>query len=250
MPRRDFEAYRKHQQGFEDLAAFTALGLTLSGHGGPAEGHLGAALTANFFDLLRTPPALGRTFARGDDLPGSEARVILAHSLWQAAAANLRRMARQLADVYPETHKPTDRVHVDHFASAYAGVGARTILLTMQAMTALVLVLGCANVTNLLLARGSGRWRELGARAALGARRGQLVNQLLLETMVLAGTGAVAGLVLAAVGVSLLNDQVIRHLEVPFFIRFELNPLVLAVTVGATLVAGIAAGVIPALRGE
>jgi len=146
------------------------------------------------------------------------------------AAANLGVVARQLEETHPETNRGMNRVHVAPFARAYAGVGAASIALTMLAMTVFVLLLGCANVTNLMLARLAGRHRELAVRAALGASRGRLIRQMLIESGALATAGALAGLLLATGGVGQLNHHVLGQMEVPFFVRFELNAPILAAT--------------------
>jgi putative ABC transport system permease protein len=117
----------------------------------------------------------------------------------------------------------------------------------LAAAVGLVLLVACANVTNLVLSRGVARQRELALRAALGASRGRLVQQLLVETAVLCVTGGVCGILTALVLVRLLPT-----LAPPGFPRLEavqLDTTVLGVALASTVVALLLAGVLPAWRG-
>jgi putative ABC transport system permease protein len=112
---------------------------------------------------------------------------------------------------------------------------------------ALVLLLACANVASLLLARASGRRREMALRVALGARRGQLMRQLLAESAVLALAGAAMGVLVASGGVRAVALALSR-LALPVPGEVALNLRVLAVTLAASLVTGLLFGLAPALE--
>jgi len=120
------------------------------------------------------------------------------------------------------------------------------ILIVVLSATALLLVLACVNVTNLLLARGAARAREMAVRVALGASRGRIVRQLLTESVLLASAGAILGWIVASAGVRLLlaigASKLPRLDEVPFDFRVMLFTLV------ALVVSGILVGFAPALR--
>ncbi|MBW3553221.1 MAG: ABC transporter permease [Gemmatimonadetes bacterium] len=121
-----------------------------------------------------------------------------------------------------------------------------TPLRVLFGAVALVLLMACANVANLLLARARGRSGELALRTALGAGRGRLVKLLLMESLLLAGAGGLLGLLIAAWGTGgmlTLYPEVIPRIE-----AFAINGRVLAFAVGAAALAGILAGLVPALR--
>jgi predicted permease len=122
-------------------------------------------------------------------------------------------------------------------------------LIVLQWMVGLVLLIACANVANLLLARAAARQREIAIRTALGARRGQIVRQLLLESLLLAGAGGIAGVVTSVV----LARGLIAFLPFdPANLSLETTPdlRVLLFTAATTLLAALVFGVAPALRGS
>jgi len=121
---------------------------------------------------------------------------------------------------------------------------AKAPLLMLFSVTAIVLLIACANIANLLLARGAGRALDMGVRLALGARRGQLITQLLTESVVLACLGAVAGLLVAywtLAGIATLAPP-----EVVGALGFGLRPVVLVFAAVLALATGIVFGVFPA----
>ncbi len=122
----------------------------------------------------------------------------------------------------------------------------RPALLILMGAVALVLLIACTNVANLLLAKASSREREMAIRTALGAGKGRLVRQLLAESIVLSLLGAVAGLVLAAWSLRVLTRQ--AESALPRIAQVQLNLPVLGFTMGVALVTGILFGLWPALQ--
>lgn len=121
------------------------------------------------------------------------------------------------------------------------------VLLTMMGAVTLVLLIACANVANLLLARASVRHREISIRAALGAGRWRIVRQLLTESMMIGLISAPLGMGIAWIGIRLLDSSMPVD-EVPYFIRWSLDGRALAYTVGVSLITGIVFGLAPALQ--
>src|SRR5947209_3750576 len=121
---------------------------------------------------------------------------------------------------------------------------AQAPLLMLFGVTAIVLLIACANIANLLLARGAGRSMEMGVRLALGARRSQLITQLLTESVLLASLGALAGLIVA--NWTLTGIAVLAPPEVTVTLGFGLRPVVLLFAAALALATGIAFGVFPA----
>jgi predicted permease len=122
----------------------------------------------------------------------------------------------------------------------------RTVLLVFGAALAVLLV-ACANVASLLLARGASRRRELAVRAALGAGRGRLIGQLFAETFVLCAMGAAAGIALAHGLLAAAAAPLIQR-ALPYAVLAELDARVLAFTAITTLVVAAFVGVMPALQ--
>ena len=110
----------------------------------------------------------------------------------------------------------------------------------------LVLLVACVNVANLLLARSAARERELGMRAALGARRGRLVRQMLTESLALATVGGIGGLAVAALCHRGLLALVADRIPVPRLDQLKLDPPVVAFTMITALTTGILFGLVPA----
>jgi putative ABC transport system permease protein len=120
-------------------------------------------------------------------------------------------------------------------------------LLVLFAMVALVLLIACTNVANLLLARGAARQREFAIRGAMGASRARLMRQLIVESLLCAIGGGALGLVLGSWLISVLAPIVVANAGIDG-LQAKLDPAVLAYAIGATLLSGVFFGIVPAWR--
>jgi putative ABC transport system permease protein len=124
----------------------------------------------------------------------------------------------------------------------------RLIVITMMGAVTFVLLIACANVANLTLARTSARQREIAIRTALGARRSIIVGQLLLESVILALVAGILSLPLAKLGLVLIDRGIPAGDPVPYFIEWRLDYRVLLYTVAVSILAGLAFGLLPAMQ--
>ncbi len=161
------------------------------------------------------------------------------------AQSELSVVAARLAGAYPAESAGWTRAKLSPVAEEIMG-DAKPRLLVLQATVLMVLLIGCANLANLSMARGAGRTREFGVRVALGAGRGRIVQQLLMESSLLAVGGGAAGLVL----VSLILPA-LRSLAPEVFPRLDevsVDGGVLLFTLVLSLFTAAAFGLLPALR--
>src|SRR6185503_5702747 len=169
---------------------------------------------------------------------------------YDAAAANLRLIGKRLQDAYEQTNRrfdistvPTRDVHIHPVADR----ALRPIALGLMLVVGLVLLIACANVASMLLARASGRQKEIGIRLAIGASRRRLVQQLLAESVVLAAIGAAAGVTLAWL-LTRIAMSISLPIPIPLSFALQIDGRVLLFTSGVTMVAAVVAGLAPALK--
>jgi predicted permease len=314
----NFYDWKRDARRFERMAIYRFRQFTLTGTG-TAESIVAGAVGADFFEIVRVRPALGRVFLPEEDSPARRQVAILSDRFWKShfgaapdvigrtlrldgepytivgvmparfsvaawgatardiwvplAYTNEERAVRENhnAQVVARLNPGVDLAQADaelrvistrlekEFPKENAGWSAtviplhelivgdvRTSLLVLLAAVALVLLIACANVGNLILARSLARRKELAVRSALGAGRGRVFQQLLVEALVLGLVGGAAGLLLAQVGLdaaaTLLADQVPRADEI------SIDGRVLLFVLAASILTGILAGAFPALR--
>lgn len=164
------------------------------------------------------------------------------------AAAEMGTQARRLAEEHPETNanRHTKLVLLRERQIEYSG----PFLTLLQAAAAFVLLIACANLANLQLAHGVARSREIAVRAALGAGRWRVARLLLMESMVIAIAGGIAGVAIAYGGVELLKAGVPADTarSVVGWSRVAIHPPVLFFTFGVAVFAGLLFGVSAAWR--
>ncbi|MBA3357260.1 MAG: ABC transporter permease [Pyrinomonadaceae bacterium] len=316
IPYPNFRDLQKENRTFSSMAISRGFGFSLIGTG-EAE-RVNARLTsADLFSVLEVKPALGRTFAPGEDEPGAAPVAVISADLWQRkfgaaenvvgkgltlddknytiigvlpasfslyrtvdvfvpigqwnnpalrnravalglhgigrvkpgvtieqAQADLNRVMGDLATAYPATNKGNGSKIVPLKERMVGDIGP--ILWMLLGAVGFVLLIACVNVSNLLLARSTGRTREFAIRAALGAGRWRLLRQSLTESMLLALAGGGLGLVVAGWGthaaLAVLPTTLPRATEV------GLDARVMIFTVAVSLLTGILAGLAPALR--
>jgi putative ABC transport system permease protein len=160
------------------------------------------------------------------------------------AQAEMTIIAQRLEQQHPETNKGRG-VHLTSITNDTVGAASRALWMILGAV-GFVLLVACANVANLLLARATARQKEFTIRAAIGAGRGQLIRQLLTESLLLSFVGGALGLLIAFWGTGVIEK--IGSKINPIFNGFRIDLPVLAFTVGLTVLSGLIFGVAPALQ--
>jgi len=162
----------------------------------------------------------------------------------QQAHAELDTIGRRLEKQYPDANERTGVTFLPLYDYVVGDI--RPILLVVLAAVVVVLLIGCANVANLLLARATARVKEVSIRTALGASRRRLLRQLLTESLLLAILGGVLGLLLAVAAVPPL--LALSPPDIREFKQIGINWEVLAFSFLVSLVCGVAFGLMPALQ--
>ena len=216
----------------------TVLGVMPKGYKFP----VGQRAVDFWMPLISSVPPQSRT-ARGAVYMAIFARRKPDVSLAQAQA-ELDTIAARLAAQYPAANTGFELALVPTQERLVGQI--RPALLVLLGAVALVLLIACANVANLLLARASSRQKEIAIRAAIGATRGRVIRQLLTESLLLSVLGAAAGVLLALWAIDLLISA--NPANLPRISEITLDKQVLFFTLGLTTVTGIFFGLAPALQ--
>lgn len=314
----DYVELKKEARSFDDIAAYSGWGFTVTGGGEPVKLD-GARASSNLFSVLGVGAARGRTFLPSEEQPGGDKVAVLSHGLWQSRFGADETIVGQRIAINGEDHTVVgvmprgfnfpvgvsrdlwvpatlDPAKEDDYGAAYltligrlkrgvsaneaqaeiaslsglagrrkpgaandhgrdakvnslqaeTAANARPTLLILLGAVGLVLLIACANVANLQLARTAGRQKEFAIRAALGARRARLVRQLLTESLLLSVLGGAAGLVVAYWGLDLL--LALFPADTPRLNEVAISRQVLGFALGVSLAAGAIFGLAPALQ--
>lgn len=164
----------------------------------------------------------------------------------EQAQADIDVIARRLAQVYPEHYPKNFSVQIISWVDSLVGQFRKT-LYTIAAAVALLLLIACSNVANMLLTRGTAREKEMAIRASLGAGRARLVGQLLVESLLLAMAGAVVGCLFAYAGIKGLTALIPDGL-IPREAQIRLNQPVLLFSLAIAIFTPMLFGLVPALQ--
>src|SRR5712671_1054282 len=164
----------------------------------------------------------------------------------EQARSEMKNIAAQLSGQYQDSNKDLT-AQVTPFLDFVLGTQIKTIFWSLMGAVAFVLLIACSNVANLLLARAAHRAREIAVRVSLGATRGRVVRQLLVESVLLACVSGIVGLGLAYAGIRWFDGET-QNIGKPYWMTFTMDPVVFAFIAGVCLLTGVLFGLAPALH--
>ena len=165
----------------------------------------------------------------------------------EQANTELKTIATRLEEAYPVENKGWTGTATS-LRDEFIPSEIKLIILTMMGAVTFVLLIACANVANLMLARATGRQREIAIRAALGAGRGRMIRMLLTESVLLGLAGGAIGIGIAYLGLNLLDASLPSADFIPYYIDWNIDRDALMYTVVISIVTGLVFGLAPALQ--
>ena len=168
------------------------------------------------------------------------------HATLASARSELSTIAQSLSAIYPTTNRDAGIV-IQSFNDRFTGSQTRLVFRSLLGAVAFLLLIACANVANLLLARAVSRSREVSIRTALGASRWRVIRQLLIESLLLALAASVVGYLAGIAGVRVFDAALVPAVKPPY-VDFSIDGAVIAYLAAVTAAATIVAGLAPALQ--
>ncbi|MEX0330805.1 MAG: ABC transporter permease [Puniceicoccaceae bacterium] len=165
----------------------------------------------------------------------------------EQSAMEMTNFIQKMAQEFPDTHGDFNLATVEPISRGLLGPQTVQMMLIMMAMGAFVLLIACANVANLLLARSTLRSKELAIRSSLGATRLSIIGQLLVESTLLSVFGAIGGTSIALWATQALQEYG-QMMQLPFWLTFDMDWRVLGIVTLVTLASGIVSGIAPAIK--
>jgi putative ABC transport system permease protein len=162
------------------------------------------------------------------------------------ARSELATITARLSGDYPQTNKGIEPTVITYDERA-TGNQIRLVFFSLMGAVAFVLLIACSNVANLLLARSAERAKEVGVRVSLGASRGRVIRQLLVESVMLSLIGGIVGTPLAYAGIRIF-DSLTQNVGKPYWMEFSIDPSVLLFFFAICFVTGVVFGLAPALH--